>query len=68
MYVFVCLFIHRSQLHSMNECMNEGINLHNYLIKQECNKSEILVVQDENYNGISNETYILRYNILLPHI
>ncbi len=52
----------------MNECMNEGINLHNYLIKQECNKSEILVVQDENYNGISNETYILSYNSLLPHI
>ncbi len=68
MPVFVCLFIPQSQLHSMNECMNEGINLHNYLIKQECNKSEILVVQDENYNGISNETYILSYNSLLPHI
>ncbi len=33
------------------------MNLH-YSINQECNKSEIMVVQDENYNGISYETYL----------
>lgn len=34
------------------------MNLHNYLIKQECNKSEVLGVRDENYNGISYETVL----------